>query len=185
MRPASQRHSSRSRRTSWPGRRPGEQCRHHARQAVPPHGRAKDWTDVIEHQSQRPLQHDAPDLARHAGSKVRPRHQHLVDQRPEGPVRPGELFCRQGRRPRVHQGALAQEGARNNITVNAICPGYIATEMVMAVPEDARNKIIAQIPVGRLASQRKSRAAWCSWPPTKAGFITGSTISANGGQFFS
>src|SRR5690606_30209250 len=46
--------------------------------------------------------------------------------------------------------ALAQEGARAGITVNAVCPGYIATEMVMAVPEDVRAKIIAQIPTGRL-----------------------------------
>ena len=80
--------------------------------------------------------------------------------------------------------ALAQEGARAGITVNAICPGYIATDMVMAVPEDVRNKIIAQIPVGRLGEAAEIARCVVFLASDDAGFITGSTLTANGGQFF-
>ena len=81
--------------------------------------------------------------------------------------------------------ALAQEGARAGITVNAICPGYIATDMVMAVPEKVRESIIAQIPVGRLGEPDEIARCVVFLASDTAGFITGSTISANGGQFFS
>ncbi|QBK29194.1 acetoacetyl-CoA reductase [Roseitalea porphyridii] len=81
--------------------------------------------------------------------------------------------------------SLAQEGARANITVNAICPGYIATEMVMAVPEKVREQIIAQIPAGRLGEPDEIARCVAFLASDDAGFITGSTISANGGQFFS
>ena len=80
--------------------------------------------------------------------------------------------------------ALAQEGARAGITVNAICPGYIATDMVMAVPDDVRAKIIAQIPAGRLGEPAEIARCVAFLASDDAGFITGSTISANGGQFF-
>ncbi|MCP5075247.1 MAG: acetoacetyl-CoA reductase [Rhodobacteraceae bacterium] len=81
--------------------------------------------------------------------------------------------------------ALAQEGAAKGITVNAVCPGYIATEMVMAVPEKIRDMIIGQIPVGRLGEPDEIAACVKFLASDEAGFITGSTISANGGQFFS
>lgn len=80
--------------------------------------------------------------------------------------------------------ALAQEGARANITVNAICPGYIATEMVMAVPEKVRESIIGQIPVGRLGEPSEIARCVVFLASDDAGFITGSTITANGGQYF-
>ncbi len=80
--------------------------------------------------------------------------------------------------------ALAQEGARAGITVNAVCPGYIATDMVMAVPEKVRESIIAQIPVGRLGEADEIARCVVFLASEEAGFITGSTISANGGQFF-
>ena len=80
--------------------------------------------------------------------------------------------------------ALAQEGARKNVTVNAICPGYIGTDMVMAVPEKVRESIIAQIPVGRLGEPDEIARCVVFLASDEAGFITGSTISANGGQFF-
>lgn len=80
--------------------------------------------------------------------------------------------------------ALAQEGARAGVTVNAICPGYIATDMVMAVPEKVREGIIAQIPVGRLGEPEEIARCVVFLASDEAGFITGSTISANGGQFF-
>lgn len=81
--------------------------------------------------------------------------------------------------------ALAQEGAFKGITVNAICPGYIGTDMVMAVPEKVREAIIAQIPVGRLGTPEEIARCCVFLSSDDAGFITGSTISANGGQYFS
>ncbi|ANP37707.1 acetoacetyl-CoA reductase [Phaeobacter gallaeciensis] len=80
--------------------------------------------------------------------------------------------------------SLAQEGARAGITANAICPGYIATEMVMAVPEKVRDSIIAQIPTGRLGEPEEIARCVTFLASDDAGFINGSTISANGGQFF-
>jgi acetoacetyl-CoA reductase len=80
--------------------------------------------------------------------------------------------------------ALAQEGARKGITVNAICPGYIGTEMVRAVPEEVLNKaILPQIPVGRLGEPEEIARCVVFLASDDAGFITGSTISANGGQY--
>jgi acetoacetyl-CoA reductase len=79
--------------------------------------------------------------------------------------------------------ALAQEGARAGITVNAICPGYIATEMVMAVPEKVRDSIIAQIPAGRLGEAPEIARCVVFLASDDAGFITGSTMTANGGQY--
>ncbi len=81
--------------------------------------------------------------------------------------------------------ALAQEGARAGITVNAICPGYIATEMVKAIDESVlKERIIPQIPVGRLGEPEEVARCVVFLASDEAGFITGSTISANGGQFF-
>ncbi|MGR3365493.1 MAG: acetoacetyl-CoA reductase [Maritimibacter harenae] len=80
--------------------------------------------------------------------------------------------------------SLAQEGARAGITANAVCPGYIATEMVMAVPEKVRESIIAQIPAGRLGEPEEIARCVVFLAADDAGFINGSTISANGAQFF-
>ncbi|MDO5612393.1 MAG: acetoacetyl-CoA reductase [Paracoccus sp. (in: a-proteobacteria)] len=81
--------------------------------------------------------------------------------------------------------ALAQEGARAGITVNAVAPGYIGTEMVRAIDEKVLNeRIIPQIPVGRLGEPEEIARAVVFLASDEAGFITGSTISANGGQFF-
>ncbi len=80
--------------------------------------------------------------------------------------------------------ALAQEGARAGITVNAICPGYIATDMVKAVdPTVLKERIIPQIPVGRLGEPEEIARCVVFLASDKSGFITGSTLSANGGQF--
>jgi len=78
--------------------------------------------------------------------------------------------------------ALAQEGAAKGITVNAIAPGYIATEMVRAVPEHILQKIIAKIPVGRLGEAAEIARGVVFLASDDAGFITGSTLSINGGQ---
>ena len=80
--------------------------------------------------------------------------------------------------------SLAQEGARAGITANAICPGYIATDMVMAVPEKVRESIIAQIPAGRLGEPEEIARCVVFLASDDASFINGSTISANGAQFF-
>lgn len=80
--------------------------------------------------------------------------------------------------------ALAQENAFKGITVNAIAPGYIATEMVKAVPKEVLDsKIIPQIPVGRLGEAEEIARCVVFLAADEAGFITGSTLSANGGQY--
>ena len=82
--------------------------------------------------------------------------------------------------------ALAQEGARAGITVNVICPGYIGTEMVKAVPQDVLEKsILPQIPVGRLGEPDEIARCVVFLASDNAGFITGSTLTANGGQYLS
>jgi acetoacetyl-CoA reductase len=78
--------------------------------------------------------------------------------------------------------ALAQEGAVKGITVNAIAPGYIATEMVRAVPENVLEKIVQRIPVGRLGEASEIARGVVFLTADDAGFITGSTLSINGGQ---
>jgi acetoacetyl-CoA reductase len=80
--------------------------------------------------------------------------------------------------------ALAQEGAFKGITVNAVCPGYIGTEMVRAVPEEVlKEKILPLIPVGRLGEPEEVARCVAFLASDDAGFITGSTLSANGGQY--
>jgi acetoacetyl-CoA reductase len=78
--------------------------------------------------------------------------------------------------------ALAQEGARAGVTVNAIAPGYIDTDMVAAVPEDVLAKIVARIPVGRLGKAEEIARGVAFLVDENAGFLTGTTLSINGGQ---
>jgi acetoacetyl-CoA reductase len=78
--------------------------------------------------------------------------------------------------------ALAQEGARFGVTVNAIAPGYIDTDMVAAVPEPVLEKIVAKIPVGRLGHAEEIARGVAFLTGEDAGFVTGSTMSLNGGQ---
>ena len=78
--------------------------------------------------------------------------------------------------------ALAQEGAGRGITVNAVAPGYVDTEMVRAVPKDVLEKIVARIPVGRLGHADEIARAVKFLCSEEAGFVTGSTMSVNGGQ---
>ncbi len=79
--------------------------------------------------------------------------------------------------------ALAAEGARAGITVNAICPGYIATDMVKAVEEKVMAAIVGQIPVGRLGEPEEIARCVVFLAADDAGFITGATLTANGGQY--
>ncbi len=78
--------------------------------------------------------------------------------------------------------ALAQEGARFGVTVNAIAPGYIDTDMVAAVPSDVLAKIVARIPIGRLGQAQEIARGVAFLVAEDAGFVTGSTLSINGGQ---
>jgi acetoacetyl-CoA reductase len=78
--------------------------------------------------------------------------------------------------------ALAQEGARSGVTVNAIAPGYIDTDMVAAVPEEVLAKIVARIPVNRLGKAEEIARGVVFLVDESGGFITGSTLSINGGQ---
>ena len=79
--------------------------------------------------------------------------------------------------------SLAQENARKGITANVVAPGYIDTEMVQKVPQDVREKIIGQIPVNRLGEPEEIARCVTFLADDQAGFITGSTLSANGGQY--
>ena len=80
--------------------------------------------------------------------------------------------------------ALAQEGARAGITVNAICPGYIGTEMVRAIDEEVlKTRILPHIPVGRLGEPEEIARCVVFLASDDSGFITGSTLTANGGQY--
>ena len=107
-------------------------------------------------------------------------HHHLLDQWPEGPGGQANYSASKVGDLGITK-ALAQEGARAGITVNAICPGYIATEMVRVIDEKVLNeKIIPQIPVGRLGEPEEIARIVVFLASDEAGFITGSTISANG-----
>ena len=79
--------------------------------------------------------------------------------------------------------ALAQEGARAGITANVVAPGYINTDMMATIPDNVMEKIVAQIPVGRLGEADEIARCVSFLASDDAGFITGSTISANGGQY--
>jgi acetoacetyl-CoA reductase len=79
--------------------------------------------------------------------------------------------------------ALAQEGAKKGITVNTVCPGYIDTEMVQAVPEKVLEGIIATIPVGRLGKAEEIASMCAYLASDEAAFITGATMTVNGAQY--
>ena len=79
--------------------------------------------------------------------------------------------------------SLAQENAKFGITVNTVSPGYIGTDMVMAVPEEVRAKIVAQIPIGRLGKPDEIAYAVAFFMPDEAAWITGANLSANGGHY--
>jgi len=79
--------------------------------------------------------------------------------------------------------SLAQENASKGITANVVAPGYIGTDMVRAVPEDVLDKIVGQIPVGRLGEPDEIARCVAFLASEESSFITGSTLSANGGQY--
>ena len=165
-----------------PDRRAGQQRRHHARRHAAPDDQG-ELGRGHPHQSRLRLQHDAPGDRRHAHAQLRPHHQHLLHQRPQGPDGAGQLLRRQGRPARLHQGRGARR-RRKGITVNVIAPGYIATEMVRGRAEgSARDQDPAADP-GR-PSRHAEEIARCVvfLAADDAGFITGACLDANGGQY--
>jgi acetoacetyl-CoA reductase len=75
------------------------------------------------------------------------------------------------------------EGARNNVTINAICPGYISTEMLNEIPRNVLDKLRSDIPVGRFGKTEEIARAVLFLAQDETGYITGSTLSVNGGQY--
>ncbi len=129
----------------------------------------EQWTAVINTNLNSLFNMCRPRDRGHARAQIRPHHQHFLDQWPKGPVRPNQLFSRQGRRNRLHQSTGARERAKRHHRQRHR-PGYINTEMVQAVPKDVLEKSI--LPTSRSAgwaSRRRSRAAWCFSPPTMPG----------------
>ena len=100
----------------------------------------------------------------------------------KGPVRPDQLFGREAGEIGFTK-TLAQEGARLGVTVNAIAPGYINTEMVQAVPKEVLENILPTIPIGRRGEPEEIGRCVVFLASDDAGLITGSTLTANGGQY--
>ena len=100
----------------------------------------------------------------------------------KGPVRPDQLFGREAGEIGFTK-ALAQEGARLSVGVNAIAPGYINTEMVQAVPKEVLENILPTIPIGRPGEPEEIGRCVVFLASDDAGLITGYTLTANGGQY--
>ncbi len=119
----------------------------------------------------------------HARTQVRPHHQHLPRHGQKGQF--GQVNYSAAKAGDIgFTKALAVENAKGGITVNVICPGYINTEMVQAVPKEVLERsILPLIPVNRLGEPHEIARAVVFPAADEAGFITGSTMSLNGGQF--
>ncbi len=168
---------------SRPGRGAGQQCRHHPRHHVPPHDAgAVERGD--QHQSQLAVQHVPPGDRGHARAQVRPHRQHLLDQRPEGPDGPGQLLRRQGRRARLHQGAGAGKRRAAASPSTRSARAISRPRWCKAVPQDVLEKtILPHIPLGRLGEPEEIARCVVFLASDDAGLITGSTLTANGGQY--
>ena len=116
-------------------------------------------------------------------AQVRPHRQHLLDQRPEGPVRPGQLFRRQGRRPRLHQGAGAGGRARRHHRQRDLPGLHRHRDGAGGAEGRAGEDHLPLIPVGRLGEPEEIARCVVFLAADDAGFITGSTLSVNGGQY--
>ena len=163
------------------GRRAGQQCRHHARRHDAPHDvRAVERGDpdqprlVLQHV---PLRH-----RRHARAQLRPHRQYRLDQRPGRPVRPGQLRRRQVGHPRLHQGAGAGRARPRASPSTRSRPAISTPRWCARCRRTCSRRSSRASRSAASARPTRSRAACCSWSPTTAGFITGSTLSINGGQ---
>ena len=148
------------------GRGAGQQCRHHPRHHVPPHdARAVGRGD--QHQPEFAVQHVPSGDRGHAQPQVRPHHQHLLDQRPEGADGPGELLGRQGGRARLHQGAGAGKRQERHHRQRHLPRLYRDRDGEGGAARRCWRKTSCR--TSRSAgwgSPRRSRAAWSSSPPT-------------------
>ena len=141
----------------------------------------EDWNEVMRVNLGGCFNMAKATFPRHARARLGADRQHRLDQRPDGAVRPGQLRRRQIGHPRLHQGAGT--GRRKfGVTVNAIAPGYIDTDMVAAVPPPVLEKIVAKVPVGRLGQASEIARGVNFLYSENGGFVTGSTLSINGGQ---
>jgi acetoacetyl-CoA reductase len=113
---------------------------------------------------------------------IRPDRQHIVDQRPERAAWPDQLCGRKGRHAWLHQGTGARERGQRH-TVNAVAPGYTATDMLAPVPAKILAALVQQIPAGRLGHDNEIAHVVRFLVEDQAAFITGSTITVNGGQY--
>jgi acetoacetyl-CoA reductase len=143
---------------------------------------ALQWQEVINTNLNSCFNVTRPVIDGMRNRKWGPHHPDRLDQRREGPVRQANYAASKAG---MHGFtiSLAQENAKFGITVNTVSPGYVGTEMVMAVPEDVRAKIVAQIPVGRLGSPDEIAYAVAFFLPDAAAWITGANLSINGGHY--
>ena len=152
---------------SRPGRHSRQQCRHHARRRMFHRMKPEQWTEVINTNLDSLFNMTPPGDRGHARAQIRPHHQYFLDQRPEGPVRPDQLFRRQGRRHRLHQGAGAGKRRARASPSTRSAPAISPPRWCKAVPQDVLEKIILPlIPVGRLGEPEEIARCVCSSPPT-------------------
>ena len=143
----------------------------------------EQWAEVHAHQPEFRFQHVAARDRRHAQARLRAHHQHQLDQRP-GRGRWARPITRRPRRRIIgFTKALALESASKGITVNAIAPGYIDTDMVRGLSAEVLKKIVDRIPVKHLGQPEEIARMVVFLADDAAGFITGATFSINGGQY--
>jgi acetoacetyl-CoA reductase len=119
---------------------------------------------------------------RHARERLWPHRQHLLEQRAEGAAWLTN-YCAAKAGVIGFTRALALESARKGITVNAIAPGYVATDLLSGVSDEVMKAIVGQIPVGRLGEAEEVARCVVFLAADEAAWITGSTLTINGGQF--
>ena len=143
----------------------------------------EQWEQVIRTNLDSLFNMTRPGDQRHARAGLRPRHQH----QPRSTARRASLGSPITARPRPgvigFTRALALESARKGITVNAIAPGYVKTDLLAGVSEEVMKAIVGQIPVGRLGEADEVARCVVFLAADEAAWITGSTLTINGGQF--
>jgi acetoacetyl-CoA reductase len=166
----------------WSNRHSGQQRGHHSRQDVWPDGVVPVECCDLDKPDQ-PLQHDQTGFGEDGRAWLGPDHKHLVGQWSSWSSRPNQLLGRQGGRDWFHQGTRRRTGAKN-VTVNAICPGYVATPMVMAIKPEILQGIVDTVPMKRLAKPEEIGGACAYLASDIAGFMTGSTMNICGGLYY-
>lgn len=125
-----------------------------------------------------------PDPARHGRSRLGTSDQHFVGERREGQFGQANYSAAKAGILGFTK-AIAQEVAKKGVTVNAIAPGYIGTDMVMAIKQEVRDAIVATVPMGRLGKPEEIGALCAYLASDMAGYMTGATLNINGGLHMS